>query len=81
MANTEGGVVLLGSEESEADKFTISGISDPAKVQKELWSGLRNRQQISCNILQDSDVSVADVDGKQLIRVRIPRATRFQMPV
>lgn len=43
MANTEGGVVLLGIDEPEPGVFSVHGISDPVKVQKELWSGLHNR--------------------------------------
>jgi predicted HTH transcriptional regulator len=81
MANTEGGFVLLGLEEDGADSFLVSGIANPQKVISELWSGLNNKEKVSCNILNDSDVRVIEFEGKKLIQIAIPRATRFQMPV
>ena len=45
MSNTEGGVVLLGIEEVAGDQFQVFGIVNPAKVIKELWSGLNNKQR------------------------------------
>ncbi len=80
MANSEGGVVLLGVEEVSGT-LTIRGLGNPAKVAKELWNGLHNRQKVSVNILADADVRVLDHQGCKLIQVRIPRATRFQLPV
>jgi ATP-dependent DNA helicase RecG len=80
MANTEGGVVLLGVEEV-ADRFQIFGIIDPNKVVKELWSGLNNQEKVSCNILNDACVQIVELEGKRVVQITIPRATRFQMPV
>lgn len=81
MANTEGGAVLLGLEEFEPGKFQASGISDPHRVIKQLWDGANNREIISCNVLSNDDVSIVVIDGKNIVCVRIPRATRFQIPV
>jgi predicted HTH transcriptional regulator len=81
MANTEGGVVLLGIEETIPDTFQVFGIGNPAKVIRELWNNLNNKEKVSCNILNDSNVRVAKMEGKQVIQITIPRATRFQMPV
>lgn len=77
MANTNGGVILLGVE---ADG-KISGVSDPAKQKKALWDTVNNRGKVSANLLTEADVQeVADPAGT-LIAVRIPRATRLQRPV
>ena len=81
MANTEGGVVLLGIEEVSDDYFQVSGIATPQKVISELWNGLNNRGKVSCNILTDSDVRILKLEGHEVIQITIPRATRFQMPV
>jgi predicted HTH transcriptional regulator len=81
MANTEGGVVLLGLEQTKNREFSVSGIQNPPKVIKELWDGLNNKEKVSGNILTDHDVRVIVLEGKQVIQVNIPRATRFQMPV
>ncbi len=81
MANAEGGVVLLGIEEKPDHTFDVTGIINTAKVTKELWSALNNKEKISVNILSDSDVRVVDMEGKHIIQISIPRATRFQRPV
>jgi ATP-dependent DNA helicase RecG len=81
MANTEGGVVLLGIEEVANDQFQVFGVVDPSKVIKELWSGLNNKQKISSNILNERDVQTLELEGKTVIQITIPRATRFQLPV
>ncbi len=79
-ANTEGGVVLLGVREKQG-VFTIEGIPNVAKVRKELFDSLNNRQKVSANLLDDSLVREILVEGRTLLLVEIPRATRKQRPV
>jgi ATP-dependent DNA helicase RecG len=79
-ANTEGGVVLLGAREKQG-VFTIEGIPNVAKVRKELFDSLNNRQKVSANLLDDSLVREIFVEGRTLLLVEIPRATRKQRPV
>ncbi len=79
-ANTEGGVVLLGVREKQG-VFTIEGIPNVAKVRKELFDSLNNRQKVSANLLDDSLVREILVEGRTLLLVDIPRATRKQRPV
>ncbi len=81
MANTEGGLVLLGVEEKPDSTFAVHGIVNVKKVASALWSSLNNREKVSSNILTDRDVEVSDVGGRKIIQIRIPRATRGQMPV
>jgi ATP-dependent DNA helicase RecG len=78
MANTEGGVVLLGVDESPTNHFNLVGIADPPKVIKELWNGLNNREKTSVNILSETDVKIVTVEKHQLVQITIPRATRHQ---
>ncbi len=73
--------MFLGLEESEDNEFSVSGIKNPPKVIKELWDGLNNKEKVSVNILSDSDVQIIELEGKKVIKINIPRATRFQMPV
>ncbi|MDR1279669.1 MAG: putative DNA binding domain-containing protein [Opitutaceae bacterium] len=79
-ANTEGGIVVLGIRERQGH-FIVEGIADVAKVRRELFDGLNNRQKISVNLLSDRDASEISLDGKTVIVVDIPRATRKQRPV
>src|SRR5690606_26701596 len=46
-----------------------------------LWDNLNNRKQVSCNLLQGRDITELRVDGKSVLRVRVPRADRHQKPV
>jgi predicted HTH transcriptional regulator len=80
-ANTDGGVVLLGVEELPDGKLVVKGITEPAKVVRTLWDGLNNTQRVNVNLLREQDVETLDVEGKAVIRVAVPRATRHQRPV
>lgn len=82
MANTEGGVVVLGVAERE-DAAHLDGLTPEqiGRYQKILWDGLNNRGQLNVNLVEPHDVEVIDVAGIQLLVIRIPRATRTQRPV
>ena len=79
-ANTAGGVVLLGVREKQG-VFTIEGIANVSKVRKELFDSLNNRQKVSANLLDDSLVREIALDGRTLLLIEVPRATRKQRPV
>jgi ATP-dependent DNA helicase RecG len=81
MANTGGGVILLGAEEGPDRRLRAFGIADVARVRKQLWDALNARQKVSANLLREQDIAVLDVDGKRLLRVRVPRAGREHRPV
>ncbi len=86
-ANNRGGIVILGLKEYKGAKdarprFELdAGIRNPQKVRTELFNLLNNRQKVSVNLLSDADVAVVPVDGKNVIVIRIPQATRRQKPV
>lgn len=77
MANSQGGVILLGVE----DDGRISGVNNPEKLKKNFWDTINNRGKISMNLLCDTDVAeVMHPDGV-ILAIRVPRATRYQRPV
>jgi ATP-dependent DNA helicase RecG len=80
MANSHGGVVLLGVREKDG-VFTVAGLPNPAKVRADLFNNLNNPGKVSVNLLADSDVETVSIDDKTLLLVRIPAATRKQKPV
>src|SRR5205823_1681998 len=80
MANTQGGVIVLGIEEKD-DLFSVSGVDDVAQKQKNIWDCLNNRSHVSVNLLASSDVYVREVQGKPVIVMRVPRASRHERPV
>jgi len=80
MANTEGGLIVLGVEQKE-NRFYVSGLQDNSKTRKEIWDALNNRGKVSINLLSESDVEVKYIDEKPVIILKIPRAGRRQRPV
>lgn len=81
MANTDGGVILLGVQEKPRGVFNAVGIADMARVRKALWDNLHNRKQVSANLLVESDIRPVSLEGKTVLQVRVPRAPRQQRPV
>ncbi|HCF56385.1 MAG TPA: AAA family ATPase, partial [Myxococcales bacterium] len=81
MANTDGGEVLLGLRELPDGSLNVLGIQDVERVIKTLWDTLNNQNKVSACLLGSGDVEDLDVEGKHVIRVRVPRASRKQRPV
>ena len=82
MANSEGGVVVLGVCERD-DVIRVDGLS-PKKVstcQKTLWDGLNNRSVVNANLLDLSSVEAVQLESSMLLAIRVPRASRAQRPV
>lgn len=79
-ANTDGGVVVLGIRE-KLGQFSVAGIKNVAKVRKELFDSLNNRNKVSVNLLSDASVSEVVLLGETILVIEIPRATRKHRPV
>ena len=80
-ANTIGGLILLGVEESRDKELTVTGVPDAAGYQKTLWDTVKDPALVSVNILSREDVEVHTIDGKDVLVIRVPRADRTQRPV
>lgn len=84
-ANTSGGVILLGVTEDLDGSLRAVGVKDAAKLLDDFWNVAwnvaNNPQKVSANVLVDSDVSVIDIEGSQVIRIDMPRANRREKPV
>ena len=81
IANTLGGVILLGSNEKSRGRFIVEGVQDTEKVIMDLFNTLNNPSKVSANLICDSDVEVLDIDGQSVIKITVPQATRKQKPV
>ena len=79
-ANSEGGLVVLGVRERN-ETFSVVGIHNLAKVRRELFDGLNNRQKVSTNLLSDEHVREVPLEGTTVLTIEIPRAPRKQRPV
>lgn len=82
MANTDGGVIVLGVEPKGDNQVEIrDGLADPAKLKKAFWDNVNNRQVVSACLVTEKDVTVEAVSGKQVLVVRVPQADRHHRPV
>ena len=79
-ANTHGGIVLLGLREKDGH-FTVAGIENPDKIRKDLFNQLNDAGKVSLNLIRDSDVQALTLEGKTVLQIRIPAASRKQKPV
>jgi ATP-dependent DNA helicase RecG len=81
MANTDGGMILLGIEEKK-EKLKYVHLENTDKIIKDLWNGLNNPQKVSVNLLQNEDVfTLKSPKGENLLAINVPRALRTQRPV
>ncbi len=81
MANSDGGVVLLGIQEKPRGTFQVAGLARFEQVRKALWDNLHNPKQVSANLLTEQHIQPVTVAGKTVLRVEVPRASRRQRPV
>lgn len=80
MANTDGGTILLGVGEG-SNGFEFEGLKNPAQILKSCWDSVNNRGKVNVNLLTEQSARIASVDGKQVLVIHVPRASRRQRPV
>ena len=80
-ANTLGGVILLGVEELADKSLHPVDLPDPEGLISEFLEAVNDREVVSANILSEGDVTVEDSEGKPIVVIRVPRATRRQRPI
>ena len=81
-ANTHTGFIILGIKERK-DGLLIEGLSDEAieSYQKTFWNNCNNPNTISTNLLNNSDVRVLQIVGKNTLVFKVPFAARTQRPI
>ncbi len=80
MANTDGGVILLGVSEKN-DTFDLFDLKDTGRLRKDIFSTAYNTSKVSVNLLNNQSIKDIQIDGKTILRIDIPRAKRSQQPV
>jgi len=80
-ANTYGGDIFLGLKENNNYHFELKGVINTQKVLDELWTNLQNTQKVSANILHQQHVNIITIDGKDIIHIHVPQASRKQKPL
>ena len=81
-ANTGGGVILLGVAEDKKDKRLYPvDLPDPQRLIAQFLELVNDTRIVNRNLLTKKSIAVEEVDGKELVVIRVPRATRKQKPV
>lgn len=82
-ANSNGGTIVLGIEETSKNIFESAKLSlkEIETLQKGFWDAINNSQKVSVNILVDKDVYVDDYDGYPVLVINVKRASRYEKPV
>ena len=83
MANTDGGVIVLGVKEKN-HKFIPDGLSEDkiTKYRKEFWDDAHNKSCVNLPLLVESDIEdVRTESGHYLLVFRIPRAQYNLRPI
>lgn len=80
------GLILLGvhedmEEQDRSKRFTISGVADAPKLRIDVWNMLNNREKVNINLLRDDDVNIVEIEGKEIIAIRVPQARYNARPV
>lgn len=80
-ANTIGGTIILGISEPKPRKYEITGVKNANLRIQEFWKLITNPQKISVNLLNEEDVYIKNVEGKDLIIINVPEAPYNKKPV
>ncbi|RDV36232.1 AAA family ATPase [Bradymonadaceae bacterium TMQ3] len=81
MANTSGGVILLGARELKDGSLEFRGLGDITRVETDLWNQLQNPEKVSANILTRESVEQVEVNGVDILLIHVPKASRADRPV
>jgi ATP-dependent DNA helicase RecG len=79
-ANTEGGYIVLGVTQKK-HTLSIAGVKNTGAKLKAFWDNHNNPQKLSSPICSNSDVEVVNLEGNDLIIIKVPKADRKQRPV
>lgn len=72
-ANTAGGTIFLGVKEEDSG-LVVVGLTNVARLRKNLFDNLNDRRKVSVNLLREGDVEQVEVNGKRILKVTIPPA-------
>lgn len=81
MANGRGGWVIPGVKEQDGH-FIPVGVMNPQKVKTDLFNQLNDRDRVNVNVIQsENDVQLVNLQGRDVLAIRISPALRKQKPV
>ena len=79
-ANTNGGIIVLGIKEKK-ETFTIMGVNNPQTIEKQFFDCINNKNKVNTNLISNNDIKIIEIDGKNIIKITVPRASRREKPI
>ena len=86
-ANTAGGYILLGIEETSEKgtlfpEFHVSGVTNVKKIIKAIWDTVNNDSKVSLCLLHDEDVQAVKYDDQRtIVVIHVPQANYRERPI
>ena len=80
-ANCYGGVIILGVKENKDGSWYMTGLDNSAKLRKDFWDTVHNKNKVSVNLLTDNDVEIFEDNNGIIMVIHVPKAKREQKPV
>ena len=80
-ANTLGGMLLLGVEERPDHSLHAVDLPQPQRLIDEFWQLVNDPKKVSFNLLSPQHVRICRIDGKRIIAIEVPRASRCDRPI
>lgn len=81
-ANTNSGLIVIGVKEKN-NLFTVEGLTDEQinKYKQQFWNECNNPNKVNRNLLSNDDIKVVKWNGKQVLVIKVPFASRTERPV
>ena len=80
-ANCYGGVIILGVKENKDGSWYMTGLDNAAKLRKDFWDTINNKNKVSVNLLTDNDIEIFEENNGIIMVIHVPKAKREQKPV
>lgn len=77
-ANTNGGYILLGIKDSPVQ---VLGVNNADKMVQELFNTAASKDKVSCNLLDNNNVNIHEINNKKIISVYIPELPISKKPL
>lgn len=59
----------------------MTGLENAAKLRKDFWDTINNKNKVSVNLLTDSDIEIYEENGSVIMVIYVPKAKREQKPI
>lgn len=82
-ANSDGGTIYLGIEETAKRKYKSSGLSKEQidNLKTILFNGVNNNEKVNVNLISDNDVEEIEIEGNFALKIYVKRCPIELRPV